>query len=53
VCLTAAGGGPDDRQKHLLRLPLEAIIHLGHPLVRLAQQIDPRRSGRFAQSLRD
>ncbi len=30
----------DDRQKDLLRPALEAIIDLGHPLVRLAAQID-------------
>jgi hypothetical protein len=30
----------DDRQKDLLRLALEAIIDLGHPLVRLAREID-------------
>lgn len=30
----------DDRQKDLLRPALEAIIDMGHPLVRLAQQID-------------
>jgi IS5 family transposase len=30
----------DDRQKDLLRPALEAIIDLGHPLVRLARQID-------------
>jgi transposase, IS5 family len=30
----------DDRQKDLLRPALEEIIDMGHPLVRLAQQID-------------
>jgi transposase, IS5 family len=30
----------DDRQKDLLRPALEAIINLGHPLVRLAREID-------------
>ena len=30
----------DDRQKDLLRPALEEIIDLGHPLVRLAEQID-------------
>jgi len=30
----------DDRQKDLLRPALEAIIDLGHPLVRLACEID-------------
>src|SRR5712672_2258154 len=30
----------DDRQKDLLRPALEAIIDLGHPLVRLARAID-------------
>ena len=30
----------DDRQKDLLRPALEEIIDLGHPLVRLADQID-------------
>ena len=30
----------DDRQKDLLRLALEEIIDLGHPLVRLAREID-------------
>jgi IS5 family transposase len=30
----------DDRQKDQLRPVLEAIIDLGHPLARLAQQID-------------
>jgi transposase, IS5 family len=30
----------DDRQKDLLRPALEAIIDLGHPLVRLAREID-------------
>lgn len=30
----------DDRQKDLFRPPLEEIIDLGHPLVRLAQEID-------------
>jgi transposase, IS5 family len=30
----------DDRQKDLLRPALEAIIDLGHPLVRLARKID-------------
>jgi hypothetical protein len=32
----------DDRQKDLLRPALEAIIDLGHPLVRLACAIDWR-----------
>ena len=32
----------DDRQKDLLRPALEAIIDLGHPLVRLAREIDWR-----------
>ena len=40
----------DDRQKDLLRPALEAIIDLGHPLVRLAGEIDwgflDRRFGR-------
>jgi IS5 family transposase len=30
----------DDRQKDLLGPALEAIIDLGHPLVRLAHEID-------------
>lgn len=30
----------DDRQKHLLRLPLELISALGHPLARLTREID-------------
>ena len=30
----------DDRQKDLLRPALEAIIDLGHPLVRLARAVD-------------
>jgi IS5 family transposase len=30
----------DDCQKDLLRSALEAVIDLGHPLVRLAGQID-------------
>ena len=30
----------DDRQKDLLRPPLEAIIDMGHPLVQLAGPID-------------
>ena len=30
----------DDRQKDLLRPALEDIIDLGHPLVRLAREID-------------
>ena len=30
----------DNRQKDLLRPALEAIIDLGHPLVRLAREID-------------
>jgi transposase, IS5 family len=39
----------DDRQKDLLRPALEAIIDLGHPLVRLAREIDWRfLDGRFA-----
>src|SRR5205807_1209674 len=32
----------DDRQKDLLRPALEAIVDLGHPLVRLAREIDWR-----------
>src|SRR2546430_7400065 len=32
----------DDRQKDLLRPALEAIIDLGHPLVRLARAVDWR-----------
>ncbi len=32
----------DDRQKDLLRPALEAIIDLGHPLARLAREIDWR-----------
>lgn len=27
----------DERQKDLFRPPLEAIVNLGHPLVRLAE----------------
>jgi IS5 family transposase len=39
----------DDRQKDLLRPALEAIINLGHPLVRLAGEIDwGFLDGRFA-----
>ena len=39
----------DDRQKDLLRPALEAIIDHGHPLVRLAREIDWRfLDGRFA-----
>jgi hypothetical protein len=39
----------DDRQKDLLRPALEAIINLGHPLVRLAREIDwGFLDGRFA-----
>src|SRR5260370_24600647 len=39
----------DDGQKGLLRRALEAIIDLGHPLVRLARQIDwGFLDGRFA-----
>jgi len=39
----------DDRQKDLLRPALEAIIDMGHPLVRLARAIDWRfLDGRFA-----
>jgi IS5 family transposase len=39
----------DDRQKDLLRPALEAIIDLGHPLVRLAREIDWMfLDGRFA-----
>ena len=39
----------DDRQKDLLRPALEAIIDLGHPLVRLARAIDWQfLDGRFA-----
>jgi IS5 family transposase len=30
----------DERQKDLFRPPLETIINLGHPLVRLAEEID-------------
>ncbi len=30
----------DDRQKDLLRPPLDEIIDLGHPLARLAREID-------------
>ncbi len=30
----------DDRQKDLFRVPLDEIVDLGHPLVRLAQEID-------------
>ena len=30
----------DDRQKDLLRPPLDQIIDLGHPLARLAGEID-------------
>lgn len=30
----------DERQKDLFRPPLDKIIDLGHPLVRLAEQID-------------
>jgi transposase, IS5 family len=30
----------DDRQKDLLRPALDAIIDLGHPLARLAEEID-------------
>ncbi len=30
----------DNRQKDLLRLALDQIIDLGHPLVRLAREID-------------
>ena len=30
----------DDRQDDLFRPPLEEIINLGHPLVRLAREID-------------
>jgi transposase, IS5 family len=30
----------DDRQKDLLRPSLEEIIDLGHPLVRLAREIE-------------
>ena len=30
----------DDRQKDLLQPALEEIINLGHPLVRLAREID-------------
>jgi transposase, IS5 family len=40
----------DDRQKDLLRPALEAIIDLGHPLVRLAREIDwTFLDGRFAR----
>ena len=39
----------DNRQKDLLRPALEAIIDLGHPLVRLAREIDwTFLDGRFA-----
>src|SRR5579884_1424057 len=39
----------DDRQKDLLKPALEAIIDLGHPLVRLAGEIDwGFLDGRFA-----
>jgi len=39
----------DDRQKDLLRPALEAIIDHGHPLIRLAREIDWRfLDGRFA-----
>ena len=39
----------DDRQKDLLRPALEAIIDMGHPLVRLAREIDWQfLDGRFA-----
>jgi IS5 family transposase len=39
----------DDRQKDLLRPALEDIIDLGHPLVRLAREIDRKfLDGRFA-----
>jgi transposase, IS5 family len=39
----------DDRQKDLLRPALEAIIDHGHPLVRLAREIDwGFLDGRFA-----
>jgi IS5 family transposase len=39
----------DDRQKDLLRPALEDIIDLGHPLVRLAREIDwGFLDGRFA-----
>ena len=30
----------DDRQKDLFRPPLDQIIDMGHPLVRLANEID-------------
>jgi IS5 family transposase len=30
----------DERQKELLRPPLDALIDLGHPLVKLAERID-------------
>ena len=30
----------DDRQRDLLRPALDRIIDMGHPLVRLAEQID-------------
>jgi len=30
----------DDRQKDLFRPPLDRIIDMGHPLVRLADEID-------------
>ena len=30
----------DDRQKDLFRPALEQIVNMGHPLVRLGQQID-------------
>jgi IS5 family transposase len=39
----------DDRQKDLLRPALEDIIDLGHPLARLAREIDWQfLDGRFA-----
>src|SRR5258708_6693918 len=43
----------DDHQKDLLRPALEAIIDLGHPLVRLAREIDwGVLDGRFAKVCR-
>ena len=43
----------DDRQRDLLRPALDRIIDMGHPLVRLAEQIDwDFLDGRFAYALR-
>jgi hypothetical protein len=36
----AMGKPRDERQKDLFRPPLEAIVNLNHPLVRLAEEID-------------